>query len=66
MRRIPQLDGLRGIAILMVFAAHALRVPMLPKRAKADSFGHRAEIGKVGLGLDIAYFNGTVLLQDQF
>ncbi len=29
MRRIPQLDGLRGIAILMVFAAHALHVPML-------------------------------------
>jgi len=29
MRRIPQLDGLRGIAILMVFAAHALRLPML-------------------------------------
>jgi peptidoglycan/LPS O-acetylase OafA/YrhL len=29
MRRIPQLDGLRGIAILMVFATHALHVPML-------------------------------------
>src|SRR5579863_6011760 len=29
MRRIPQLDGLRGIAILMVFAAHALHIPML-------------------------------------
>jgi peptidoglycan/LPS O-acetylase OafA/YrhL len=29
MRRIPQLDGLRGVAILMVFATHALHVPML-------------------------------------
>ena len=29
MRRIPQLDGLRGIAILMVFTTHAIHVPML-------------------------------------
>jgi peptidoglycan/LPS O-acetylase OafA/YrhL len=29
MQRIPQLDGLRALAILMVFAAHALRVPLL-------------------------------------
>jgi peptidoglycan/LPS O-acetylase OafA/YrhL len=29
MRRIPQLDGLRAVAILMVFATHALSVPAL-------------------------------------
>lgn len=29
MRRIPQLDGLRAAAILMVFATHALHVPLL-------------------------------------
>jgi len=29
MGRLPQLDGLRGIAILMVFATHALHVPGL-------------------------------------
>ena len=29
MRRIPQLDGLRAAAILMVFVTHALRVPLL-------------------------------------
>lgn len=29
MQRIPQIDGLRAIAILMVFAAHALRLPLL-------------------------------------
>jgi peptidoglycan/LPS O-acetylase OafA/YrhL len=29
MRRVPQLDGLRAIAILMVFAHHALHVPFL-------------------------------------
>jgi peptidoglycan/LPS O-acetylase OafA/YrhL len=28
MKRIPQLDGLRAIAILMVFAAHAFNVPL--------------------------------------
>jgi peptidoglycan/LPS O-acetylase OafA/YrhL len=28
MKRIPQLDGLRGIAVLMVFAYHMLRVPL--------------------------------------
>ena len=27
-QRIPQIDGLRAIAILMVFAAHAFRVPL--------------------------------------
>src|SRR5215813_4892149 len=27
MKRIPQLDGLRGIAILIVFLNHALHVP---------------------------------------
>ena len=27
-RRIPQIDGLRAIAILMVFAAHAFAVPL--------------------------------------
>jgi Predicted acyltransferases len=27
MQRIPQLDGLRGVAILMVFATHALSIP---------------------------------------
>lgn len=27
-RRIPQIDGLRAIAILMVFAAHAFGVPL--------------------------------------
>ena len=29
MRRILQLDGLRGLAILMVFATHALKIPLL-------------------------------------
>jgi peptidoglycan/LPS O-acetylase OafA/YrhL len=29
MRRIPQIDGLRALAILMVFATHALHVPLL-------------------------------------
>ncbi len=29
MRRIPQLDGLRALAILMVFATHAFGVPVL-------------------------------------
>lgn len=29
MRRIPQLDGLRSLAILMVFATHALKIPLL-------------------------------------
>lgn len=29
MRRIPQLDGLRAIAILMVFSTHALGIPLL-------------------------------------
>ena len=29
MQRVPQLDGLRAIAILMVFAHHALHVPFL-------------------------------------
>lgn len=29
MRRIPQLDGLRAAAILMVFTTHALHVPLL-------------------------------------
>lgn len=29
MERLPQLDGLRGVAILMVFATHALHVPGL-------------------------------------
>ena len=29
MQRIPQLDGLRALAILMVFAAHAFNVPFL-------------------------------------
>lgn len=29
MRRIPQLDGLRAAAILMVFSTHALHVPLL-------------------------------------
>ena len=29
MRRIPQIDGLRAIAILMVFATHALHIPLL-------------------------------------
>jgi peptidoglycan/LPS O-acetylase OafA/YrhL len=29
MRRIPQLDGLRALAILMVFAAHAFHIPLL-------------------------------------
>jgi peptidoglycan/LPS O-acetylase OafA/YrhL len=29
MRRIPQLDGLRALAILMVFATHALKIPLL-------------------------------------
>ena len=29
MKRITQLDGGRGIAVLMVFAYHALRVPLM-------------------------------------
>ncbi len=29
MQRIPQIDGLRAIAILMVFASHALHIPLL-------------------------------------
>lgn len=29
MHRIPQIDGLRAVAILMVFATHALHIPLL-------------------------------------
>ena len=29
MQRIPQVDGLRAVAILMVFATHALSIPLL-------------------------------------
>jgi len=29
MQRIPQIDGLRAVAILMVFATHALHIPLL-------------------------------------
>ena len=49
---MPVLDGLRGVAILLVFATHAIAAPLAPAATRVDAAVHAiAYVGWTGVDL---------------